>query len=151
MQTQISLSDMFSYSFFPIIFLVIIFVLVFVLFQYLKKNKTVPLVIEPNRKDKEVIKEKYLSEINNLIIEVSNNKIKTRNAYHKLSSLIRNFIFEMTSIKVQYYTLSDIEKIDMPVLYELVNEYYDPEFAKESKGNIIQSIQRTRKVIERWN
>ncbi len=151
MQTQINLNEMFSYSLVPIIVLVIIFILTIIIFKFIKENQQTLQIIEPNRKDKETIKEKYLFKINNLIIDVSNNKISNRNAYQQLSTLIRNFIFEMTSIKVQYYTLSDIEKINMPVLYELVNEYYDPEFAKEAEGNILQSIERTRKVIERWN
>lgn len=151
MQTQIELSEMFSYSFIPIIILEIILIIAILAFKFIKENEKVPQVIEPNKKDREAIKEKYLLKINNLIVEVSNNKINNRDAYQELSSLIRNFVYEMTTIKVQYYTLSDIEKINIPILYDLVNEYYDPEFSKESKGNLLQSIERTRKVIERWN
>ena len=63
----------------------------------------------------------------------------------------RSFIFETTNIKVQNYTLNDISKINMPTLYELVSEYYDPEFSRISKGNIINSIAKTREVIVKWN
>jgi len=57
----------------------------------------------------------------------------------------------MTNIKVQNYTLSDIEKINIPILYELVKEYYEPEFSKSSEGNILISLEKTRKVMESWN
>lgn len=151
MQTQIELNEMFSYSFIPIIIIEIILILTLIIFKFVKEKQKDYQIIEPNKKDKEAIKERYLLKINNLIIDVSNNKIKNRDAYQELSSLIRSFTYEMTSIKVQYYTLSDIEKINMPVLYDLVKEYYEPEFAKNSEGNLLQSVENTRKVIERWN
>lgn len=151
MQTQIELNEMFSYSFIPIIIIEIILILTLIIFKFVKEKQKDYQIIEPNKKDKEAIKERYLLKINNLIIDVSNNKIKNRDAYQELSSLIRSFTYEMTSIKMQYYTLSDIEKINMPVLYDLVKEYYEPEFAKNSEGNLLQSVENTRKVIERWN
>ena len=39
----------------------------------------------------------------------------------------------------------------MPILYELVEEYYVPEFSEKSIGNIKLSIEKTRKVIEKWS
>ena len=53
-------------------------------------------------------------------------------------------------IKVQYYTLEDIKKINMPILSKLVEEYYNPEFERVSKGNVLESIGKTKKVIENW-
>lgn len=151
MQTQSELNDMFSYSFIPIIIMIVILIVTIIIFKFIKENQSAPVVIEPNKKDKETIREKYMLQINNLTVDVMNNKIDNRSAYQQLSTLIRNFVFEMTSIKVQYYTLSDIEKINMPILYELVSECYTPEFAKHSEGNILHSIETTRKVIDKWN
>ena len=42
---------------------------------------------------------------------------------------------------LQNYTLEEIEKLKMQVLYELVKEYYTPEFAKESIGDINSAIE----------
>ena len=39
----------------------------------------------------------------------------------------------------------------MPFLTELIQEYYAPEFAKQSIGDIKQAIEKTRKVVEKWN
>lgn len=116
-----------------------------------KKNNIKNEIIIPKQKDLILIKKDYLIKLDNLINELNENKISNRKAYQNLSSLIRNFIYEVTNIKVQNYTLTDIKKINMPILYELVSDYYDPEFAKISKGNIKVSINKTKMVIERWN
>lgn len=151
MQVASDLKPMFSYSIIYIIITAIIIAILIVLlkFNFKRKKKETPIIVK--NKNIYEIKNKYLELIDNLEIDVNENKITNRHAYQKLSSLIRNYIFEATGIKVQNYTLKDIKKINMPVLYDLVAEYYDPEFAIISKGNILNSLKKTRKVIERWN
>ena len=151
MQVASDLRPMFSYSIIYIIITAIIIAILIVLLKinFKKKKKDIPVIVKS--KNIYEIKNKYLALIDNLENDVKNNKTTNRHAYQKLSSLIRNYIFEATSIKVQNYTLKDIEKINMPVLYDLVAEYYDPEFAIISKGNILNSLKKTREVIERWN
>ena len=73
-----------------------------------------------------------------------------RSTYQKMSEIIRDFVFEMTGIKVQNYTLSDIRQIKMPVLEELVEEYYSPEFAERSEGDVQAALDKTRKAIRHW-
>jgi len=97
------------------------------------------------------IKQKYIKILIDLEKKLDNNNISIREAYQKLSSAIRYFVYEVTNIKVQNYTLQDIKKLDMPILYELVEEYYVPEFSEKSIGNIKLSIEKTRKVIEKWS
>jgi len=124
------------------------------MFVYLrppKKKDIEKTVVIPTHKEIDAIKKDYLLKIQKLLDDFNNNKISSRLAYQSLSLLIRHFIYEATNIKVQLFTLKDIEKVGMPVLYELVSEYYDPEFSKISKGNIVSSIEKTRKVIEKWN
>ena len=151
MQVASDLRPMFSYSVWPIIVVIIIIVILIILLKikFKKKAKKPPIIIK--KENIYVIKNKYLELIDNLEDCVNNNLIENRLAYQKLSSLIRNYIFETTGIKVQNYTLKDIEGINMPVLSELVREYYDPEFAIISKGNILNSIKKTRKVVEKWS
>ena len=136
MQVQTELRPMFSYSFLAIIFITIFTILIFFIMKYFKKKNNIKNeIIIPKQKDLLLIKKDYLIKLDNLINELNENKISNRKAYQNLSSLIRNFIYEVTNIKVQNYTLTDIKKINMPILYELVSDYYDPEFAKISKGN----------------
>lgn len=101
--------------------------------------------------NKQKIKQKYIKKLNEVEQKILNNKITIRSAYQSTSFIIRCFVYEMTNIKVQNYTLNDISKLNMPILYELIQEYYVPEFSEQSIGNIKSSIEKTRKVIEKWN
>ena len=119
--------------------------------KYLKKKEIEKVVSIPNHKTLINIRDKYLLMLAELEKKLNSNSITSRKAYQELSSLIRNFIYESTNIKVQNYTLKEIGTLNMPILYELVAEYYDPEFAKISKGNITSSINKAKVVIEKWN
>ncbi len=144
--------DLFAYDTLPliIVLLLIAITILILVILYHKKNTVPPKiqVIVPDNKPS--IKSKYIALIDQLIAKVNNNKITNRKAYQELSLLIRNFIFEMTSIKVQNYTLSDIKTLNMPFLTTLVEEYYAPEFSYDSKGNILDSINKTKEVIVKW-
>ena len=131
MEVSVNLQEPFSYSIIPMI---VIIILTFVIAIY--------IIVKACNK---VRKEKT-----NITKRLDNNNISIREAYQKLSSTIRYFVYEVTNIKVQNYTLQDIKKLDMPILYELVEEYYVPEFSEKSIGNIKLSIEKTRKVIEKW-
>ena len=151
MQVQTELKPMFSYSFIPILIIILLLILTIVIYKYIKKKEIQKQVVIPNHKDLMEIKRRYLLKIQELENNLNEKKISNRKSYQDLSSIIRNFIFEATNIKVQNYTLKEIKIINIPILYDLVNEYYDPEFSIISKGNIISSINKTRMVIERWN
>lgn len=151
MQIQTELKPMFSYSFIPILIIMIVIISIIIIPKLTKKKEIKKQIVIPNHKDLMEIKKRYLSKIQELENNFNNKKITNRKAYQELSNIIRNFIFEATNIKVQNYTLKEIEKINMPILYNLVSEYYDPEFSIISEGNIISSINKTKTVIERWN
>lgn len=158
MQTSVKLQDPFSYSIYPVLIILVLLVLltVYIIFKYRRKNN-IPKNIEETKikeideKDIIKIKEKYLKKLQTVEEKLNSNKISVRHAYQMLSAIIRYFVFEVTNIKVQNYTLREIEKLKMPALTELIEEYYAPEFAEYSLGNIKASIEKTRKVIERWN
>ena len=150
MEINSELRGMFSYS---LLFFVLLFIIVLLIFIIMYKKKT-PIskqVIIPLKKDLINLKNFYLAKLDDLSNRVSSNKITSRKAYQELSSLIRTFIYETTNINVLNYTLKEIQSINMPVLYDLVKEYYDPEFSVISKGNIISSINKTKVVISRWS
>lgn len=155
MQIGIDLQGPFSYSLLPIIILLIFILLltIYLLFKKYKKNKVVSnieskknLIININS-----IKNKYIKELNDLEYKFDNKEITNRRAYQSLSMIIRLFVYELTGLEVHKCTLTDIKKLNIPILYELVKEYYDPEFARLSRGNIKASIGKTKEVILRWN
>ena len=155
MQLTTELNEMFSYSFWPILIFSVIIIFLIIIFtlkakkpnkQMVKINKVINSTVNLNK-----IKSDYLNKIDNLVKEVKEEKITNRAAYLELSKIIRKFVYKVTNIKVQNYTLKEIRKINIPILSELVLEYYQPEFAQNEKGNILKSIEKTREVIEKWH
>lgn len=158
MQIDTDLQAPFSYSIIPIlIFLILLFSPLFwkIIKKYIKPKASINNNLFNynlyNRKDIYSIKYSYINKLNLLEQELLAKKITSRKAYQELSSLIRDFTFELTGLEVQTCTLKDIKKLNIPVLFELIKEYYDPEFSKISKGNITASINKTKEVIDRWN
>lgn len=157
MQTSVELQTPFSYS---LVYICIVFIItsIFTIYIIIKRcnNKKIKKSVHDANNKLELnevlnIKNKYLKKIDVIKNNVENKKITNRKAYQSISNIIRHFVYEVTAIRVQKYTLSEIEKLDMPMLYELVSEYYEPEFSKNSVGDIKSSIDKTRKVIEKWN
>ena len=151
MQVLTELKSMFSYSIVPIIVLLFLIIIIIIILKLINKMELKKQVIIPNHKELIDIKKRYLLRIQELENNLNNNSISSRKAYQSLSNLIRTFIYEATNIKVQNYTLKEINTLNMPILSDLVTEYYDPEFSVISKGNIISSINKTKGVIEKWN
>lgn len=154
MQTFTELQPPFSYSIYPIIIVIVpLFILTIYFFTSKRKNelKTLPEVKDINLKDLNSIKRKYVHKLQEVDKKINNNEISPRIAYQEISSILRFFVYEVTGIKVSHYTLRDIKKINMPILYELIREYYTPEFSRYSLGDIKSSLEKTRKVIEKWN
>jgi len=98
------------------------------------------------------LKNWYLRKLEHLLNNVSNNKIKGRDAYLKLSSIIREFIERATGLNILSITKEEAKAMGMKNLSLLMEEYYPPEFSQDSAGgDIINSIKRTIDVIRNWN
>lgn len=152
MQTSVKLQDPFSYSIYPIfIILAILIIYTIILFLKRKKKDNSKTILRKPVINLEKVKLKYIKKLQELEQKIDKNKISTRTAYQSTSIIIRHFVYEVTNIKVQNYTLAEIANLEMPELYELVKEYYIPEFAVQSLGDIKESIEKTRKVIEKWS
>ena len=155
MHTSVELQPPFSYSLYPLLVVgaLILLITVFLLARFLlrRRKPAISGVKSAPSPDINRLKEKYLQELETLSRQISNKEISARAAWQQLSLTIRLFVHETTHIKVQNCTLSDIARLNMPALYELIQEYYAPEFSEYSLGDISSSLARTRKVIEKWN
>lgn len=157
MPITVELQDMHSYSALMIIFVIAflilsIGVLVFLLIRRYRKTNVKPKVrVEITPANRENIKQKYFSLLNELETKCSNNKISNRKAYQELSKITRHFVYEATGIKVHNYTLQEIKETNIAGLYSVISECYMPEFAVDKNGEIYSSIAKARKVIEEWN
>ena len=153
MQLDKELQGPFSYSSSLLVFVLILIILIIVFLvisHYLKNRQTKKPVVRREFRSLDIVKYKYIEKLNKLEDTVKANKISNRGAYLAVSRIIREFVKEITRIDVVKYTLSDIKKLKMDNLYELVKEYYEPEFSYDSVGDIIQSINKTRKEIHLW-
>lgn len=156
MESSVSLQDPFTYAVWPLAAAgaVVLAALIFwavILIRKKRANapeKPVIRVLSPD--DRERIKRKYMAELDKIGSDFDSGRLDIRHAYQKMSMCIRRFVNEMTGIKVQNYTLQDIGPLGIPALYSLVAEYYAPEFARRSEGDVKNSLARTRSMIERW-
>lgn len=153
MPITVELQDMFSYSPIPIIViaLIVIIPLILLLIKAIKaKKKTIKDVPKPKPVNVAHVKNKYIKMLDNIVQRRQNNKISDRDAFQELSKVIRHFVFDLTGIKVQNYTLEEIGKLNIPNLYYLIAECYVPEFAEDDKTEVYDTINKARKVIEEW-
>lgn len=158
MQTSVNLQEPFSYSTIPLIVTIILIIALTLYLIYLKKEKdktilqeVVKEIPEKNIKNIPVIKGKYLDQLDAIEYKYENKMIELRKAYQLISEAMRLFVFEVTDITTQNYSLAEIKKINIPNLYELIEEYYEPEFASKSIGDLQSSINKARRVIKQWN
>lgn len=154
MQTLINLQEPMGYSFLPIV-LCVLLIIVIVLFLILtRKKKTTKNVIkeipQKNIKNIPVIKSKYLKELDTIENKYKSKEIEIRKAYQLISEAVRMFVFEITDISTQNYSLKEIKKIDIPGLYEAIEEYYEPEFASKSVGDFDSSIKKAKDIVTKY-
>lgn len=150
MQIPVEFREPFSYTKIITLLLFILIVGIILFFILTRKRKKKIQIIAPPKKDLRIIKNKYIQQLDNLLNDSRNEKVKYREAYITLSRIIREFIFEATGINVTAVSLAEVKPLNLPQLYELMKEYYVPEFAYFFKGNIENSIVKTRGVIEVW-
>ena len=159
MQTSINLQEPFAYSIIPVIITICLTLIetYYLIHSRKKKEKDrvdeeeIKAIPEKNIKNIPVIKGKYLNQLDTIEYRYKNNMIELRKAYQLISETVRLFVFEITDITTQNYSLAEIKKLNMPILYELIKEYYEPEFASKSVGDFTTSINKARRVINEWN
>ena len=157
MQTTISLQELFMYSVIPLILTILLIIgfTIYLLFSRKKldnkkKNGDVKTIPDKNIKNIPAIKSKHLEQLGIIEIEYNNKKINLRKAYQLISETVRLFVFEATDITTQNYSLTEIKKLNMPKLYDLIKEYYEPEFASKTVGDLEVSINKARRIIKEW-
>ena len=159
MQTSINLQAPFTYSVIPLIVVICLSIILTCYLIYMKKIKEkmkmekeeIKEIPEKNIKNIPVIKGKYINELDTIEYRYKSQMIELRQAYQLISQTIRLFVFEVTDITTQNYSLTEIKKLNLPILYELIEEYYEPEFASKSVGDFEMSINKARSVIKQWN
>jgi len=152
-QISVNLQDNFSY--FPVILWIIIgligtLLILFLRIRFKKKKKAVPKPKAVPVRNIATLKNQYNQALTALANKYSGNAISDRDAFQELSRIVRDFVFASTGIRVQNYTLSEIQAANLPQLYELISQCYVPEFALETNADVLETIHKARKVIIEW-
>ena len=161
MKTTVECQPLFSYDIWPIAIVWILFMAVFAVTLYLflvnKRKvkdiaavKPIPKPIKAPARPGE-IKQKYLNKLAIIHSNVLEKTISVRESYEQMSMCIRQFVYEMTGIKVTNYTLEDVKQANMTQLAAIMEEYYAQQFVYETLGDSLASIEKTKRIIEKWS
>ena len=165
MTTSVELQEPLSFAVWPWVALAVAllgavaFVLIRKLVAYMKKKKELERLAAEERKRNPVpvkpslpeLKDKYMQKIIALENQFLTGQIESREAYEELSNLFRTFIYDATGVPAHKFTLYDMRGFNNPIAYNLVNNYYAPEFSSDTKGNILESIDFTKRAVFEWN
>ncbi|MBR6959682.1 MAG: hypothetical protein IKH76_04290 [Clostridiales bacterium] len=160
MQTSVKLQDMMSYSLILTIIAIAVIVLPIIIFIILKlikfkpKNKPAkpaPVVKVQKTYDPVSLKSLYLNKIREIEVRYNEGKIDNRGAHQELSKAVRDYCSEASQIPTDKLTLQEIGRLNLPTLYSLIMEFYEPEFAYESAKDMNTSFNGAREVITLWN
>lgn len=157
MQTTINLQEPYEYSVTPAIIILVLIIIIALYLVYINSKKereysnNFEKIPKENVKNISVIKGRFLHELDVIERQYENKEIELRTAYQQISEEVRLFVFEVTGIKAQNFSLGEIKRSNIPSLYNLIKEYYEPEFASKSVGDFKLSINKARSVIKKWN
>lgn len=165
METTVTLQGVFEYSWWVALITGIIALVAAALIIY-----SVVVLVAANRKANKslekpkvrnlppqflyVVKGRYVNELQKLLTKYTNNKITKREAYQKLSVVIRKFVHEATGINVENYTAKEVKALGIRNLDQLMEEYYVPEFAEDVRAkekDFISSCNTAAGVIKSWS
>ncbi len=156
MESSVNLQEPLSYVVWPIVLTGVMtaqYCFLLGVCWYLRRRRKMaaelPKVVKPAPMDMGRVKAS-VSELADIAGQYDQGKLDVRGAYQRMSRCIRGFVHAATGIRVQIYTLYDIERLNMPELYYLVAEYYAPELGRKSDGDVRASLEKTRSLIERW-
>ena len=155
MDTTVKMQDAFSYNIWPIVGILLTIIIVvsfFLISMFMKKQNNKKPVIEDVKVNIDIfaIKYKYLAKLDEIEGRLSTGNLDVRGTYQEMSSAVRDFVYEVTGIKVINYTLLEITQLNMPMLEELMRDYYAPEFAFDTVEDGFEAINKTKRTIEGW-
>jgi len=158
MPTSVKLQDMESYSLIFMIIAIAVIALPIIIILILKlirfeppKRKPKPVKLPVAKKiEPQQLKSMYLEKVREIETRYTNNLIDLRQAHIDLSKTVREYCAFASNINTDKLTLREIAKLGKPALFDMVKEFYQPEFAYESDKDINMSFWSAREVIRTW-
>ena len=161
MQISVELQNPFIYSLLLTIGLIALVVLPLIIAGIIwlikhkpqKRVKKVkpPKPVKPKPINVELVKRDYLNKIDAIRVKYNEGKIDTRATYLELSSVVRNFVHEVTNIDTQNFSLYELKALNMDELSQLIEQFYRPEFSYEdTTSDINVAFVDARTVVSKW-
>lgn len=129
---------------------VIFFVMLFIFEKAPKKVK--PRAPKPvNRPQAFYFRQKALVSIDTAYMELKGSRIDTRESYQRLSMIMRTFVSEMTGRNATSLTLSEMKRMGLGNLSELIENCYVPEFALKTQADFKKDADKAKWMVRTWN
>ena len=160
MEFSVGLQEPFQYSSLPILLGIVLMAVIVVVHVILccrskrpKKVAETKKVEKPSgNKNQTEIKHRYIEKLEEIETRLNKQELDVRIAYQIMSLCVREFVSEITGVSITHFTLTELKQKEMPIeLIRLIEEYYQPEFAKESEADFKRSLEKTKQVVEQWN
>lgn len=136
---------------------IVVLLVSIVLFVVICSFKRAPKKIKP-KKEKPItrpqdfyIRQKALFSIDRAVVELNRSGIDTRESYQRLSSIMREFVSEMTGRNFTTLTLSELKKMGLGSLAGLIENCYAPEFALKSQADFKQDAEKAKWMVKTWS
>lgn len=97
------------------------------------------------------LRERYLRYLRDAGAEYRAGNLDERTAWQQISYLTRAFVYEASGIHVRELSLAEIRKCRLPMLEDLVETCYPPEFAPGHPVSPEAGFEKAREVIREWN
>lgn len=160
MEFSVGLQEPFQYSSLPILLGIVLMAVIGIVCVILccrskqpeKMGETKKVESPSENKNQIEIKHRYITRLEEIETRLNKQELDVRIAYQIMSLCLREFVSEITGVSITHFTLSELKQKEMPVeLIRLIEEYYQPEFSKESEADFKQSLEKTKQVVEQWN
>ena len=96
------------------------------------------------------LKQKYQQLIDEIEQNHTAGKLSSRKAHPKLSHILRMFVVEINSHRVDTLTLRDLEKTRYKTLAAAIKQFYIPEFTAVEQGSVAEAAALARKTVAAW-
>lgn len=153
----VELEDPYSYSRLPIWITIaviatsiIIVLAIFLIRRLLRHKDTTPKPKVFTPKPLMTAKTEYLSKVNAIEQNYRTGTMDARTAHQELSATVRMFVYDLTGIEAQNFSLNELKARKIRISY-LIEEFYAPEFAQRSDKETLESIADARRVISSWS
>ncbi|CAN5318623.1 hypothetical protein BH09ACT5_BH09ACT5_19660 [soil metagenome] len=97
-----------------------------------------------------VIRERYLGLIDEAAAAYAKGELQDREAYHRLSMLLRSYVEEREGTRTVTMTLGELRKTRLIALSDAIARLYPGAFSPHHRGTVPRAIDEARALVTSW-